>query len=87
MASVELLQKILDAYYEAEFSEPCDQEAKTNALDSLLEEATKDSPHSKLGLVEAIGERYREYKRKRKRQEGIPTQVVEGKMPDILPPK
>ena len=85
MSSPELFQRILDAYYEAEFAEPSEQAVKTAALEALLDQAIAGTPYSRLWLVEAMRERYKDYSRKRRKREGIPRKIVEGNPPNISP--
>ena len=85
MASAELFAKILDAYYEAEFADPPDQAAKTAVLEALLDQAIVGTPYSRSWLVEIMGGRYKDYRRNRKKREGIPSRLVEGQAPDVSP--
>jgi hypothetical protein len=79
----DLFQKILDAYYEAEFADPPNQAAKTLFLEALIDEAIAGTPYSRSWFVEAMGRNYREYRHKRKKKEGIPRKLIEGQAPDV----
>ena len=83
MSSPELFQKILDAYYEAEFAEPSQQAAKTAALEALLDQAIAGTLYSRQWLVEAMRDRYKDYSRKRSKREGVPRNIIEGNPPPI----
>jgi hypothetical protein len=81
--SPELFQKILDAYYEAEFADPQNQAAKTAILESLIDQAIEGTGYSRSWFVELMGVRYRDYRKKRKKREGIPPKLFEGTPPEI----
>ena len=83
MKSPELLRQILEAYYEAEFANPSEQAQKTRFLESLIDQAIEGTPYSRLGFIEIIAGRYKEYRRARKKQEGIPKNLLEGEQPPL----
>jgi hypothetical protein len=83
VASAELFQKILEAYYEAEFAEPSQQAARTAALEALLDQAIEGTQYSRSWLIETMGERYKAYRRARRKREGIPSKLIEGTPPDV----
>ncbi len=83
VASPDLFPKILDAYYEAEFAEPSDQAAKTAILESLIDQAIEGTAYSRTWFVELMAKRYKEYRNKRKKKEGIPSKLIEGSPPEI----
>jgi hypothetical protein len=81
--SPDLFAKILDAYYEAEFADPPNQAAKTAVLESLIDQAIEGTAYSRSWFVELMGARYRDYRNKRKKREGIPSKLIEGTAPEI----
>jgi hypothetical protein len=81
--SPDLFQKILDAYYEAEFADPSEQAARTAKLEALIDQAIAGTPYSRTWFVEIMGPRYRDYRIKRKKREGIPQKFIEGQPPKV----
>jgi hypothetical protein len=45
--SPDLFQKILEAYYEAEFADPADQGTRTARLEALIDQAIADTAYSR----------------------------------------
>jgi hypothetical protein len=81
--SPDLLQKILEAYYEAEFADPPDQTAKTIYLEALIDQAIDGTAYSRTWFVELMGGRYRQYRTARKKREGIASKFIEGTDPEV----
>jgi hypothetical protein len=75
VADPSLIAKILDAQYEADHCAPREQAAKMAAYLKFLDEAVEGKPYSRLILVEALKDRYKEYRRARRKADGIPARV------------
>ncbi len=73
--SPQLLRQILEARYTAENCSPGEQAEKTAAYEALLDEAIKGTTYTRLGLAEALRQRYIDHRKARRRQEGIPPRV------------
>ena len=54
MPSKELLDQILDAYYEAEHSSPKDQAQNTSRLNQLLDQAIEGTNYTRTMLIGAL---------------------------------
>ena len=83
MASPDLLSKILEAYYEAEFADPPEQASKTAALEALIDQAIAGTAYSRRGFVELMASRYKNHRRARKKREGIPPRLIDGEPPPV----
>ncbi len=83
MPSPELFQRILDAYYEAEFCDSGEQVTRTEKVEALIDEAIAGTNYTRSWFVEIMGDRYRAYRKARKKREGIPPGIAEGQKPDI----
>jgi hypothetical protein len=85
MADPALIQKILDAQYEADYCPPQEQAARVATYEALLDQAIEGLPYSRQILVEALKERYKDYRRARRSKDGIPprveNQLTEGDAP------
>ncbi len=84
------IDEILAAQYEADFCAPDQQAAKAKIYIDLLDQAIEGKPLSRLMLVEALKDRYKTYRRARRKQDGIPprveNQLTEGAPPGTSPP-
>jgi hypothetical protein len=81
--SPELFQQILDAYYEAEFCNAGEQIERTEKLEALIDQAIAGTVYTRSWFVEIMGKRYKDYRKARKKREGIPPGIIEGTRPDI----
>jgi hypothetical protein len=70
-----LIAKILDAQYEADHCAPNEQAAKVALYVKLLDQAIEGKACSRLILIEALKHRYKEYRRARRKADGIPARV------------
>ena len=70
-----LIKEILDAQYEADYCAPKEQAAKVAIYNALLDKAIEGTHTSRLGLVEALKERYKAYRKGRRAKDGIPRRV------------
>jgi len=75
VATRKQLNQILEAWYEADTCSPAEQAAKTEILNGLLDLAIQGTPYSRMMLIESLKGPYKEHRRARRRQDGIPPQV------------
>ena len=85
MSDLPTIEQILSAQYEADYCAPNEQAAKAKIYTDLLDQAIEGKALSRLMLVEALKDRYKEYRRARRKADGIPprveNQLTEGESP------
>ncbi|HUB66921.1 MAG TPA: hypothetical protein VL981_05495 [Candidatus Methylacidiphilales bacterium] len=69
------IKEILEAQYEADLCSPSEQAIKTKIYLDLLDRAIEGKPYSRLMLAEALKDRYKDFRRARKKQENLPPKV------------
>ena len=75
MATKKQLNEILEAWYEADTCPPEHQASKTDALNGLLDLVVHGTNYSRMILIESLKDRYKEHRRARRKQDGIPPKV------------
>lgn len=64
-----LLQEILEARYDLETCEEGQKAGALSRLNALLDDAIEGKPYSREQLVEALGDRFREFRKAKRREE------------------
>lgn len=63
MARCEELEAVLQAQFELEYAEPDALDQRLRRLNFLLDQVIADTPLTRLDLLSALRDRYKEYKR------------------------
>lgn len=75
MATRKQLNQILEAWYEVDTCPPEEQAAKTQILNGLLDLVIHGTNYSRMILVESLKDLYKDHRRARRKQDGIPPKV------------